>query len=436
MGNNCVTSASIGCLFCFKGCNANNLINLLTFIPPRPSYKVEPCEEDPEKGRIVYQMPELRRSSLYKQAAEAAEVRWVKTRLGNEIPVVWVHNMPPDSERRRQDGNSSNSNHSAEGKRRGVGVLKQDRDPGAPAPIVLLHCHGNATDIGIMMGPYYELAMTLGIEVVGVEYSGYGVSVGKPSTANTFADVEAAYELIVSSGIAPSRVIAYGQSIGSGPVSSLAAKKPIGGAILHSPLLSGIKVIDPQPDRCCRPSTMYQCFDFYPNDRRLQCVTCPVFVIHGQSDEIIPFYHGFRLHEVCPRPQRWPPYFPEQAGHNDVVESDTRAYFGEVSNFIHGVHRRSLGLSAMPTTTSSGKAVTLPVPPAAAQPQTSEVQSDSPKISNSTELPSEGEKLSAADFLSVSEPAAGPEDGRYEMLRKGVCGPAMRGGGGGCGTES
>mmetsp|Transcript_23457 Transcript_23457/g.54190 ORF Transcript_23457/g.54190 Transcript_23457/m.54190 type:complete len:430 (+) Transcript_23457:109-1398(+) len=429
MGNNCVTSASIGCLFCFKGCNANNLINLLTFIPPRPSYRVEQSDEDPERGKIVYQMQELKRSALYKQAAEASEVRWVKTRLGNEVPVVWVHNTPPDSERRRQDGSSNNT--TAEGKKRGVGVLKQERETGASAPIVLLHCHGNATDIGIMMGPYYELAMTLGIEVVGLEYSGYGISVGKPSTANTFADVEAAYELIVSSGISPSRVIAYGQSIGSGPVSSLAAKKPIGGAILHSPLLSGIKVIDPQPDRCCRPSTMYQCFDFYPNDRRLQCVTCPVFVIHGQSDEIIPFYHGFRLHEACPRPQRWPPYFPEQAGHNDVVESDTRAYFGEVSNFIHGVHRRSLGLPAMPTTNSNGKGVSLPA--AAAQPNTSEAQPDSPKRSGSAELQVEGDKVSAADFFA--EPAAGPEDGRYELLRKGVCGPAVRGGGG-CGTDS
>eukprot|EP00971_Amphidinium_carterae_P141973 2812214-Amphidinium_carterae.1 len=27
-----------------------------------------------------------------------------------------------------------------------------------------LHTDRNATDIGIMMGPYYELAMTLGIE--------------------------------------------------------------------------------------------------------------------------------------------------------------------------------------------------------------------------------------------------------------------------------
>ena len=35
-------------------------------------------------------------------------------------------------------------------------------------PLVVLHCHGNATDIGMMMGPYYELSKVLGIEAQGI----------------------------------------------------------------------------------------------------------------------------------------------------------------------------------------------------------------------------------------------------------------------------
>lgn len=33
--------------------------------------------------------------------------------------------------------------------------------------------------------------------------------------------------------------------------------------------MSGIKVVDPKPDVCCRPSCVWSCFDFYPNDRTL-----------------------------------------------------------------------------------------------------------------------------------------------------------------------
>ena len=29
------------------------------------------------------------------------------------------------------------------------------------------------------------------------------------------------------------------------------------------------KVVDPKPDACCRPSCVWSCFDFYPNDRPL-----------------------------------------------------------------------------------------------------------------------------------------------------------------------
>merc|ERR1712007_164612 len=131
---------------------------------------------------------------------------------------------------------------------------------------------------------YWELVKETGVDVVGVEYSGYGAAQGKPSASNTIADLEAAYDLVVSLGVSPARIVVYGQSVGSGPVSSLASKKKVGGVVLHSPLLSGIKVVDPAPEACCRPSCVYTCFDFYHNDRRVKTLLdCPVLVMHGQS---------------------------------------------------------------------------------------------------------------------------------------------------------
>ena len=32
--------------------------------------------------------------------------------------------------------------------------------------------------------------------------------------------------------------------------------------------------------------------------RRIRQLLCPLFVMHGQRDDIIPFYHGFRLHKA------------------------------------------------------------------------------------------------------------------------------------------
>jgi len=381
MGSNCVASTSIGCLFCCKGCNAEKVRNAFTFIPPQPSYRVdaEDENEDGSKGKIAYTMEGLERSSLYRQAAEAAEVRWLTTRKGSQIPLVWLR-------REKVSPPREGASQPADGQQ----------------PLVLLHCHGNATDIGMMMGPYFEIAKVLGVEVVGVEYSGYGVATGRPSSGNTYADMEAAYEFLLSQGIPPQRIVAYGQSVGSGPVTSLAASKQLGGVVLHSPLLSGIKVVDPKPDNCCRPSCVWSCFDFYPNDRRVKTISCPVLVMHGQRDDIIPFYHGFRLHKAVKKESRWPAYFPARAGHNDLVETDMRAYFGEISSFLHDVKKIASGQKVSPPVHEKPQQVQMALKP-------SKVPEDE----------AEG-KDSQGDFIgSVQEPKAGPEDGRYEELRKG-----------------
>mmetsp|Transcript_38443 Transcript_38443/g.107078 ORF Transcript_38443/g.107078 Transcript_38443/m.107078 type:complete len:398 (-) Transcript_38443:78-1271(-) len=377
MGSNCMASVSIGCLFCCQGCDAEKLRNAFTFLPPPASYTVE---EQPHRGpgeeltvgggKLVYLAEGLQAFSCYQQAAERADVRFLSTEAGGRIPVVWV--------RRGHASSTTSPPPSA------------DKEP----PLVLLHCHGNATDIGMMMGPYFEMTKQLGVEVVGVEYSGYGMSTGFPSTRSTHSDIEAAYNYVIGSGVPAERIVAYGQSVGSGPALGLAAKRPLGGVILHSPMLSGIKVIDPEPDRCCRPSCVYHCFDFFPNDQRIKAVNCPAFIIHGQVDDIIPFYHGYRLSEATPRNLRWPGYFPRGAGHNDIVELNAGAYFAELSAFMRSVAERA----------SSG----------------AEIIPNKPMQVEMAEAPFPGSRdAGVANALSFAEPAVGPEDGRYQTLRRG-----------------
>lgn len=397
MGANCTASVSIGCLFCCQGCNAEKLRNAFTFLPPPSSYAVEESggkdsgdkngkDSTAGSGKIVYLSEGLRSFSCYQPAADIAKVHLIRTRLGEKIPIVWL----------RHSGASSAASP----------VPGDD----AQRPLVMLHCHGNATDIGMMMGPYFEMSRQLGIEVVGVEYSGYGTSSGAPSSRNVQADIEAAYQFVVASGVAPERIVAYGQSVGSGPALSLAAKHTIGGVILHSPLMSGIKVIDPEPDRCCRPSCVYHCFDFFPNDKWVKAVSCPAFIIHGQLDDIIPFYHGHRLSEFTPKPYRWPGYFPPGAGHNNIVEMNTSGYFRQVGAFLRSVAERS----------------------GAGMDEFKEIEKPAQvEMMLEPNIPGSKEEVNSLEF---AEPAVGPEDGRYEHLRRGR-GSGGKGSGGGQARE-
>jgi fermentation-respiration switch protein FrsA (DUF1100 family) len=47
-------------------------------------------------------------------------------------------------------------------------------------------------------------------------------------------------------------------------------------------------------------------------------VSCPIFVIHGTRDEIVPFWNGEELFLAAPIQWRACPYWVEKAGHNDV----------------------------------------------------------------------------------------------------------------------
>lgn len=366
MLQNCVTSCSVGCLVCCHGCNPEHVINAFTFLPPQPSYKVCEGQTPDGPGKLTYLADNLKAVGFYQEAAHYSEVHFVTTSCKQRVALVWVRG-PPQAIQYRPDGTK---------------VQK----------IILLHCHGNATDIGMMMGPYYDLTKQLGVEVVGVEYTGYGCSTGSPSTRNTYADIDAAYQYLTTDLEIPAKlIVVYGQSVGSGPAVSLASKRTVGGLILHSPMMSGIKVIDPDPKSCCRPSCVFFCFDFFRNDQRIKRATSPVLIIHGQADEIVKCEHGQALFNNVPKQYRWPGYFPKMPGHNDIVERDALQYYAQVSSFLRGVAR------------PEGVEATIREPVLMGKP---------------TQVHMSGRGNDAPDqSLPFNEPIVGPEDRRYQQLR-------------------
>eukprot|EP00884_Botryococcus_braunii_P006119 jgi/Botrbrau1/15508/Bobra.0225s0001.3 len=116
---------------------------------------------------------------------------------------------------------------------------RSSRAAGFRVPTILFS-HGNAVDLGVLLGFFRELGRDLNVAVMCYDYTGYGGSSGKPSVENTLADIDAVYEWLRNQGADPSDIVLYGQSVGSGPTGYLAAKEPrLAGVILHSPLASG-----------------------------------------------------------------------------------------------------------------------------------------------------------------------------------------------------
>jgi hypothetical protein len=112
----------------------------------------------------------------------------------------------------------------------------------------IIYSHGNATDIGAMYPLQAILANSLECNVVSYDYSGYGESGGMPMEAHTYTDIEGVLKWTVKNVCHDdeSKVILYGQSVGSGPCCYLSCKVDgLGGMVLHSPFMSGIRVLTP-----------------------------------------------------------------------------------------------------------------------------------------------------------------------------------------------
>lgn len=126
------------------------------------------------------------------------------------------------------------------------------------ARYTLLFSHGNAVDLGQMCSFYFGLGSRIGCNVFSYDYSGYGCSNGKPSEKNLYADIQAAWQALRTRyGISADRIILYGQSIGTVPTVDLASKFDVAAVVLHSPLMSGMRVAFPDTRRTW-------CFDAFP----------------------------------------------------------------------------------------------------------------------------------------------------------------------------
>lgn len=79
----------------------------------------------------------------------------------------------------------------------------------------MLFSHGNAVDLGQMTSFFVGLGQRINCNIFSYDYSGYGMSTGKPTEKNLYADIDAAWHALRTRyGISPENIILYGQSIG------------------------------------------------------------------------------------------------------------------------------------------------------------------------------------------------------------------------------
>jgi len=195
----------------------------------------------------------------------------------------------------------------------------------------LIFSHGNATDIGAMFPLQAILANSLECHVVSYDYSGYGESGGMPLENNTYTDLAGVLKWTIEEvcGGNESKVVLYGQSVGSGPSCYMGMKtEGLAGMVLHSPFMSGMRVLT--------PSRILGCLDIFPNIDRIRKAKCPVMIIHGKKDQEVPIAHGEALHNAVPDHFKRSPWWVPNRGHNDITEGRGKMaeYLAKLREFL------------------------------------------------------------------------------------------------------
>lgn len=175
----------------------------------------------------------------------------------------------------------------------------------------ILMSHGNAEDITRVEGWVTKsLLKNIKANVLIYEYSGYSSRQINPNEKFVYNDSEAAFSFLVNTLKIPAKkIILYGRSLGSGPSCYLAHKYEVGGLILQTPLSSIYRVV--LDFRFTLPG------DMFPNIDRIGKITCPMLVIHGTRDEIVPMQHSVDLFEATSSKIK-SHYYVEGAGHNNI----------------------------------------------------------------------------------------------------------------------
>mmetsp|Transcript_11851 Transcript_11851/g.28319 ORF Transcript_11851/g.28319 Transcript_11851/m.28319 type:complete len:481 (+) Transcript_11851:221-1663(+) len=165
-----------------------------------------------------------------------------------------------------------------------------------PASCLLIYCHANGEDIGILYEAGHWLCDTLGVHVLIPEYPGYGCAPGSPNELSVNRNVETAYDFAVNAmHWDPARIILFGRSIGTGPAIKLASENEVGGLVLVSPYTSVKDMVRTHAGIVTSWLTA-ELTNMFPNIDMMPAVACPSLIVHGAKDKVIPSEQALRLH--------------------------------------------------------------------------------------------------------------------------------------------
>ena len=196
-----------------------------------------------------------------------------------------------------------------------------------PRPTVVVF-NGNAGHRGYR-APLAAALRSHGLNVLLTDYRGYGGNPGRPTEEGLADDARAARAYALGHpDVDATRVVYFGESLGAAVALRLAVEHPPFALVLRSPFASLTSV--GRHHYPMLPVTLLL-RDRFPSIDRAPQIHCPVLIIAGTTDTIIPFAHTKRLYDAIDAPKT---LMELDADHNDEALLDGEAMIQAIVRFV------------------------------------------------------------------------------------------------------
>ena len=228
-------------------------------------------------------------------------------------------------------------------------LIKRGNDEATRRAPTLLYFHGNAGNIGFRNPLYKLLWDAVPVNILAVDYRGYGESEGVPTEQGLRMDAAAALRFAETHPLLnPSRMLIFGRSLGGAVAVGLAAEqarlgRPVPGIIVENSFTS-VADIATILFPFLRPFKSVLHAPLLANEwnslKDIVDVGCPVLLLSGTHDELIPPAHMEALYLACEKSPRVPYVRIEHiqgGGHNDTPIAGGAVYHQHVLDFVRHV---------------------------------------------------------------------------------------------------
>jgi len=196
-------------------------------------------------------------------------------------------------------------------------------------PKALFFMHGNGSDIMQEQHSLRELVQLLentNIHIFCVEYPGYAStqSIVQCTESLLLRQYPKSVEAVLCKhGLKWENTTLVGHSIGTGVVCNMALLFPIAHLVLMSAYTS---IRDVLAARMGRILSLALLFNRFESIKRIPDISCPITLLHGKQDALIPYQHSIELARAATHHDRVKIVLLKNADHNNISWSQVYDY--------------------------------------------------------------------------------------------------------------